>query len=82
MLTKKTSKNQVTLPKDIIKNFPEVEYFEVTLEENRIVLIPVKITPIPTPLTEIRMKMERLNINSQDVKEAIRWSRRKQSPSE
>ncbi|MFC1852291.1 AbrB/MazE/SpoVT family DNA-binding domain-containing protein [candidate division CSSED10-310 bacterium] len=77
MLTKKTSKNQVTLPKDIIKNFPEVEYFKVTMEENKIVLTPVKITPIPTPLTEIRKKMERLNIRSADVKEAIQWSRQK-----
>ena len=77
MLTKKTTKNQVTLPKDIIKNFPDVEYFEVTLEDYKIVLIPVKITPIPTPLSEIRKKMERLNIKAEDVKEAVLWSRKK-----
>lgn len=82
MLTKKTSKNQVTLPKDIVRNFPEVEYFEVTLEGNRIVLIPVKIVPLPTPLSEIREKMERLNISPKDVKEAIKWSRQKKSQSE
>lgn len=82
MLTKKTSKNQVTLPKDIIRNFPDVNYFEVTMEENKIILVPVKITPIPTPLTEIRKKMERLNISSDDTKEAIQWSREKKSQSE
>ena len=77
MLTQKTTKNQVTLPKEIIKNFPDVEYFEVTFEDYKIVLVPVKITPIPTPLSEIRKKMERLEIEPDDVKEAVSWSRKK-----
>jgi len=28
----------VTLPKEVLKNFPEAEYFEVRAEEDRIVL--------------------------------------------
>ena len=29
MLAKKTSKNQITLPKAVISRFPAVEYFDV-----------------------------------------------------
>jgi len=49
MLVKKTSKNQITLPKEVLKRFPSTEYFEVRAEEDRIVLIPVK--AIPSNLT-------------------------------
>ena len=32
MLAKKTSKNQLTLPRDIVKAFPDAEYFDVTAD--------------------------------------------------
>ena len=41
MLAKKTSKNQITLPKAIVERFPDVEYFDVREEQGRIVLFPV-----------------------------------------
>ena len=59
MLAKKTSKNQLTLPKDIADRFPGVDLFDATVEENRIVLVPVKLTPINTSLESIREKMEK-----------------------
>ena len=31
MLTKKTSKNQLTLPKEIVKEFPDIRYFEAVV---------------------------------------------------
>ncbi len=33
MLAKKTSKNQLTLPKEIVKAFPDAEYFDVSVKE-------------------------------------------------
>ncbi len=41
MLAKKTSKNQLTLPKKIVKDFPGVEYFDVAVNKGRIVLTPL-----------------------------------------
>ena len=43
MIAKKTSKNQFTLPKKVAERFPDVEYFEVSLDNDRIVLAPVRL---------------------------------------
>lgn len=45
MLAKLTSKNQITLPKAIISAFQGTDYFDVTEEDGRIVLAPVRVTP-------------------------------------
>lgn len=77
MLTKKTSKNQLTLPKEIVKDFPDIEYFDAKVEGNRIILTPVKIRPVDATLSGIRDKMERLGITPADVAEAIQWARKR-----
>ena len=76
MLVKKTSKNQITLPKEIIKNFPDIEYFEAKVEGEKIVLIPVKVIPANITLEKIREKIKNLGITKEDVKEAIKWARK------
>jgi hypothetical protein len=76
MLARKTSKNQLTLPKEIVAGFPGVDLFDATVEENRIVLTPVKITPLSASLDSIRDKMERLGIGREDVAKAIEWARK------
>ena len=77
MLAKKTSKNQITLPKEIVKEFPETEYFDVTVEERKIILMPVKITPADGTLEAVREKLEKLGITEKDVAEAVKWARKK-----
>jgi len=77
MLAKKTSKNQLTLPKEIANRFPNVDLFDATVEDNRIVLVPVRVTPITASLEGIREKMEKLGIAEQDVTDAVAWSRKK-----
>jgi len=42
VLAKRTSKNQITLPKAVADRLPEAAYFEVPAEEGRIVLVPVR----------------------------------------
>ncbi len=77
MLAKKTSKNQLTLPKEIVKEFPDSKYFDVSIKERKIVLTPVKITPADMTLEGIRAKMARLGIIEDDVTKAIKWARKK-----
>jgi hypothetical protein len=77
MLAKKTSKNQLTLPKEIVKEFPDTDYFDVTVEERKIILMPVKITPVDMTLDDVRDKMKKLGITQKDVTEAIAWTRKK-----
>jgi len=77
MLAKKTSKNQITLPKEIVKEFPDTEYFDVTVEERKIILLPVKITPADMTLEGVREKIKKLGITESDVAEAVKWARKK-----
>jgi len=77
MLAKKTSKNQLTLPKEIVKSFPDTEYFDVSIKDRKIVLMPVKISPADMTLEGIRDKMEKLGITKGDVAEAVKWARKK-----
>ncbi len=77
MLAKKTSKNQLTLPKEIVKAFPDINYFDVTVKDKKIVLMPVKITPVDITLEGIRKKIEKLGITEKDVSDAIKWARKR-----
>lgn len=72
MLAKLTSKNQLTLPKDIVSSFPGVSYFEVSERSGRIVLSPVRLNQGDA----VRRKLRELGITNRDVQEAIRWARR------
>jgi hypothetical protein len=77
MLAKKTSKNQLTLPKEIVANFPDVDYFEVSVKERKIILAPVKISSADQNLGAIRDKMDRLGITADDVVGALKWARKR-----
>jgi hypothetical protein len=77
MLAKKTSKNQLTLPKEIADRFPGINLFDAEVENNRIVLVPVRMTPISATLEGIRDKMNKLGINEADISEAISRARKK-----
>lgn len=77
MLAKKTSKNQLTLPKEIVKSFPDTEYFDVTVEDMKIILQPVRITTANTTLDRIKDKMEKLGITEKDITDAVKWARKK-----
>jgi len=75
MLSKLTSKNQITIPKDVLSKLPKVEYFEVAYKEGMIVLKPVKI--FDTDLAGIRGKIKKLGLSDECVAEAVRWARSK-----
>ena len=75
MLAKKTSKNQLTLPKRIVEALPETDYFDVTLREGAVVLRPVTITEPGSKLATVRRKIKDLGLTSKDIDNAIRWAR-------
>jgi len=75
MLAKKTSKNQITLPREIVKALPDAEYFDVSIEDNTIRLVPVRITPVSSSLDSVREKMKKLGLTEKDVGEAVQWAR-------
>ncbi len=77
MLAKKTSKNQITLPKEIVKAFPDAKYFDVSIRDNTIRLMPVKITPVLSSLDRVRDKIEKLGLTQEEVDGAIQWERRR-----
>jgi bifunctional DNA-binding transcriptional regulator/antitoxin component of YhaV-PrlF toxin-antitoxin module len=75
MLAKLTSKNQITIPKDVLSKLPKVEYFEVEYKEGVVVLKPVKV--FDTDLVGIREKIRKLGLSEECVAEAVRWARSK-----
>ena len=76
MLAKRTFKNQITIPKEIISKFGDVEYFDVMAKEGGIVLRPVKILPQESRLVGIREKIKSLGLTEKDIEEAIKWARK------
>ena len=75
MLAKKTSKNQITLPKAIVQQLPDVEYFEVSLREGEVILKPVVVSAPGERLKAVRAKIRALGLTEKEVEEAIRWAR-------
>ena len=71
MLAKRTSKNQVTLPKAIVQSVGEADYYEVTAQGGSIILTPVRLHEADA----VRAKLEELGIAPQDVGAAITWAR-------
>ncbi len=72
MLAKMTSKNQLTLPKSVVNSLGKPDYFEVEIENGRIVLTPVRIQQADA----VRAKLNALGIDAQDVTDSIDWARK------
>ncbi|MGH9617686.1 MAG: hypothetical protein ACRD28_13180 [Acidobacteriaceae bacterium] len=73
MLAKKTSKNQITLPKAVITRFSSVEYFDVTTDGVSIVLRPLQ----KSRAEEVRTRLAALGVDEGDVAAAVAWARKK-----
>jgi hypothetical protein len=72
MLAKKTSKNQITLPKTVITRFTGVEYFDVSTDGESIILRPLQ----RSRAGEARDRLAQLGIDEQDVADAVAWARK------
>ena len=71
VLAKLTSKNQLTLPKAVTTAVEAAEYFDVTTENGRIVLTPVRVNRADG----VRAKLAALGLSEQDVSDAVSWAR-------
>ena len=72
MLAKMTSKNQITLPKAVVSSVAAADYFEVEVDQGRIVLTPVRISKADA----LRDKLAELNLTELDIEDAVQWARR------
>ncbi len=75
MLAKKTSKNQVTLPKKALQDIPETDYFDVTAKGGVLILKPVTVAEPGSRLAAVRQKIKDLGIEADDIDRAIKWAR-------
>jgi len=73
MLAKMTSKNQITLPKAVLGAVSPSDYFEVSAEDGRIVLTPVRVERADA----VRAKLAALGLGENDVRDAVQWARTK-----
>ena len=73
MLAKITSRNQVTIPKKIMDQLPNPQYFDVELKDGLVVMKPLVV--YDTDLEQIRGKMKQMGLKADSVKEAIHWAR-------
>ena len=75
MRVKKTSKNRITIPKEILDQLPDSSCFDVEWKAGVIVVKPVKL--YPAGLEGIRAKVKKLGISERSVADAVTWARKK-----
>jgi cysteinyl-tRNA synthetase len=73
MLAKRTTKNQLTLPKAVVAATGEADYYDVSADNGRIILTPLRIQRADA----LRAKLAELGIKQDDVKDAIKWARKR-----
>ena len=74
MLAKLTAKNQLTLPKRALEALgarPAPVYFEVEVEDGRIVLTPARVGSADA----VRRKLADIGITDADISDSIAWAR-------
>ena len=71
ILARLTTRNTLVIPTVVTDEFGGIDTFEVTVQEGRIVLTPL----IVTPAEEVRQKLAARGITEEDVAEAVKWAR-------
>ncbi len=71
MLAKVTTKNQLTLPKRMLDAVGSPTYFQVELEDGRLVLTPARVGAADA----VWRKLDALGLTEADIADAIEWAR-------
>lgn len=71
VVAKRTSKNQLTLPKAVVEQAGAADYYDVVYDNGRIVLTPLH----PGGAEAVRTRLAQLGISETDVAEAVGWAR-------
>jgi hypothetical protein len=77
MLTKKTAKNQLTIPKALLDQLPPTDYFDAEVVDDALVLKPVKVVQM-VDIARIRTRLKRRRVRPDDVKQAVLGAREKE----
>jgi bifunctional DNA-binding transcriptional regulator/antitoxin component of YhaV-PrlF toxin-antitoxin module len=81
MLCKVSSKNQITLPKEIMAAFQNRDYFDARVERGRIVLEPMIVRPVESPeLARIRDHVEQAGLDESIVDQLVAEAKRARRP--
>ena len=81
MLCKMTSKNQLTLPKEVLSHCKDQVYFDARWEDGRIILEPVVVRPVEPPeLAAIRDKVASVGLSEEDLAGIVAEARRAYGP--
>jgi bifunctional DNA-binding transcriptional regulator/antitoxin component of YhaV-PrlF toxin-antitoxin module len=76
MLCKMTSKNQITLPKEVLRDFGGREYFNARVEDGRIILEPMIVRPVETRhLSDIRNRIQSLGLTEETLAQWVEEAR-------
>jgi hypothetical protein len=78
-LAKLTSKNQLTLPVEVVRRFPGVEHFEVREQDGELRLVPMKsvrVRSLDDLVSELREHTARMGITPKDVEKAVKEARK------
>lgn len=77
MLCKISSKNQITLPKEVLSSFSGHEYFDAHVEGGRIILDPMIVRPVESSrLAAIRDRMEANGLDESMVEDLVAEAKR------
>ncbi len=76
MLAKKTTKNQLTIPRALLDQLPETDYFDATVVSDALVLRPVKVVPM-VDIERVRDRLEKAGVKTAEVRRAVKWARKK-----
>jgi hypothetical protein len=76
LLTKKTTKNQVTIPKALLDHLPPTDYFDAEVIGGALVLRPVQVVPL-VDIGQVRGRLKRAGVRPDEVQHAVRWAREK-----
>ena len=71
MVTRLVDKREVQLPAVVLREFEDVEFFEISSDGMRIVLTPVNTNRADL----VRQKLDLLGLTERDIEDAVEWAR-------
>ncbi len=75
LLIKKTTKNQVTIPKALLGKLEPTDYFEAEVAGDTLVLRPVKVVEM-VDIDKVRDRLRRRRVRPDEVQKAVDWARK------
>ncbi len=75
LLLKKTTKNQVTLPRALLAKLASTDYFEAEVAGDTLVLRPVKVVEM-VDIDKVRDRLRRRRVKADEVEKAVSWARK------